>query len=356
MSNGDPPPGTLSDDQYKELIKQSSDAVSIVAADGTIRYQSPNSPEVKGWETDELVGENVLDYVHPEDLPFVFEEFGALVEEEGYIDKQIEFRFETKNRGWVWLQVTGTAPGPDSPIEGYITVSRDISARKEREQQIAEQRDNLQLLNQVLRHDLRNDLQLVTGHLEMIADSADEDTLPLVETARESAGHAIELTTTAGEMAEIMLTEETETRQIELRPTLAGVVDEISSAYPDATVTVEGEIPRVAVTATDMLDSVFDNLLSNAIQHNDKESPEVTVSAAQRDGTVLISVADNGPGVPDPQKEEIFSEGETGLESSGTGIGLYLVQRLVGIYGGDVWVEDNDPAGAVFRVELPTDR
>jgi signal transduction histidine kinase len=118
-------------------------------------------------------------------------------------------------------------------------------------------------------------------------------------------------------------------------------------------VTVEGSIPDVEVVGNDMLGSVFRNLLRNATQHNDKTPPEVTVSAAEHDDIVEVRIADNGPGVPDAQKDEIFGRGEKGLESSGAGIGLYLVQSLVDTYGGDVFVEDNDPEGAVFVVELP---
>jgi PAS domain S-box-containing protein len=344
----------LSAEQYKTLIKQGSDAVSIVSEDGTIRYQSPNTFQIKGWEPEELVGENIFEYIHPDDRSRVTDEFRSLVGTQGHIEKQIEFRFRTKNRGWVWLETTGTSPGPETPIDGYITTSRDISARKRREQQIAEQRDNLELLNQVLRHDLRNDLQVVTGRLAMVSGHVDESEVESLQTARESAEHAIELTTTAREMAEVMLTDETNTQSVELQPTLGGVVENVRAGYPDATVTVEGEIPPVTVTATEMLSSVFDNLLTNAIQHNDKPTAKVTVSAVENEETVTIRIADNGPGVPDDQKDQIFGKGDTGLESSGTGIGLYLVHRLVEIYGGDVWVEDNDPEGSVFAVELPT--
>lgn len=53
----------LSAEQYEALIKQGSDAVSIVSEDGTIQYQSPNSFQIKGWEPEELVGENILEYI-----------------------------------------------------------------------------------------------------------------------------------------------------------------------------------------------------------------------------------------------------------------------------------------------------
>jgi signal transduction histidine kinase len=69
--------------------------------------------------------------------------------------------------------------------------------------------------------------------------------------------------------------------------------------------------------------------------------------------TVRVCVADNGPGVPDEQKQDIFGKGKKGLNSEGTGIGLHLVQTLVESYGGDIWATDNEPQGAIFIVQLP---
>jgi signal transduction histidine kinase len=72
----------------------------------------------------------------------------------------------------------------------------------------------------------------------------------------------------------------------------------------------------------------------------------------ESESAVVIRVADNGPGIPDDQKETVFGKGEKGLDSQGSGIGLYLVQTLVTTYGGSIWIEDNDPEGSVFAVEL----
>jgi len=78
----------------------------------------------------------------------------------------------------------------------------------------------------------------------------------------------------------------------------------------------------------------------------------VTVTCEETDDRIRVRVADNGPGVPDAEKDEIFGKGEKGLDSAGSGIGLYLVSVLTRQFGGDVWVEDNEPRGAVFVVEL----
>jgi signal transduction histidine kinase len=80
----------------------------------------------------------------------------------------------------------------------------------------------------------------------------------------------------------------------------------------------------------------------------------VTVSVREAADSVVISVADDGPGIPPERRDSIFGKGQKGLDSDGTGIGLYLVSTLVEQFGGEVWVEDAEPRGSVFNVRLLT--
>jgi len=240
----------------------------------------------------------------------------------------------------------------ESAVLGY---ARDITELEKYEQELKEQRDNLEVLNQVLRHDVRNDLQLVTAYADLLLEECeDEELKEYTTTIRESANHAVELTGTAREIADVMLSATREDQQVDLRAVLEKEVSEVQSSYPDAAVTYDTAIPPVTINATEMVSSIFRNLLKNAIQHNDEPLAEVTVSATTHDGIVTVRIADNGPGVPDDQKQTIFGKGERDLEVTGTGIGLYLVEALVTSYDGDVYVEDNDPEGSIFVVELPT--
>ena len=123
------------------------------------------------------------------------------------------------------------------------------------------------------------------------------------------------------------------------------VADEISIDGVD-------ELEDIQILGGEMLSSVFGNLLSNAVLHNDTPQPEVTVDATVSDEVVQVRIADNGPGIDDDRKEAVFGRGEKGVESPGSGLGLYLVAEIVSLYGGDVWVEDNDPHGTVVVVEF----
>jgi signal transduction histidine kinase len=243
------------------------------------------------------------------------------------------------------------APGDGGGPEATDGADRETSP----EARLKRQRDDLRLLNQVMRHDIRNDLQLVGAYAELLDDHVDEEGEAYLDVIKRSAQSAVALTATVRDLAEVMLREETEPSRVPLDRVLSQQVEEVRSAYSEAVFTVEGSFPDEEVVADDMLSSVFRNLLRNAVQHNDETPPKVTVSAAvdEADGVVEVRVADNGPGIPETQRDAVFGKGETGLDGPGAGIGLYLVRSLVEIYGGDVWIEDNEPTGAVFVVTLP---
>lgn len=242
---------------------------------------------------------------------------------------------------------------PDSGEDAVLGYARDVTELKEYEQRLETQRDNLEVINQVVRHDIRNELQLVSGYAEILREHVPEDDAEYVRQILKAARDALDITTTAREVTEAMLRSEADRNPVGVRHVLETQIDDAQSIHERTIVSVEGTIPNVEVLADDMLESVFRNVLNNAVVHNDKELREVTVSATRHDGVVRIRVADNGPGIPDERKETVFGKEQKGLDSPGTGIGLYLVDTLINQYGGDVWVEDNDPDGATFVVELP---
>ena len=223
------------------------------------------------------------------------------------------------------------------------------------ETRLKRQRDDLRLLNQVMRHDIRNDLQLVEAYAELLDDHVDEEGEAYLEIIKENTESAVGLTTTVRDLSRVMLREDADPEGVTLDRVLSQQVEEVRSSYAEAVFTVDGSVPSVEVLADEMLGSVFRNVLRNAVQHND-ETPavvDVTARVDETEATAVVRIADNGPGVPADQREEIFGKGEKGLDSPGAGIGLYLVRSLVEGYGGTVWVEDNEPKGAVFVIQLP---
>ena len=281
---------------------------------------------------------------------------------------EVEFRIKLPDGERRWLRTHGvTEYDADGEPVRMIGVQIDVTERVVAARRVEQQRDALELLNSVVRHDIRNDLQLVDAYADMLAETDTDYNERYLSIIRRATADAIDLTSTAEELSEVMLQADPKPEPIALRPVLQAEIEAVSQSYTDSEITVEGEIPDVLVSAGPLLDAVFRNLLRNAIQHNRRETPGIWVSADCFDGRIEIRVADNGAGIDKAEKETIFGKGNQGLDSDGTGIGLYLVESLIEGYGGDVWVEDrgrptysgsrsqtedDEPTGAVFVVQL----
>jgi PAS domain S-box-containing protein len=332
-----------------------------------IVYRCENEP---GWpmlfvggQTKELTGYSASEIesgevswgdgiVHPDES----ERLQQAVESAIAADEPFEltYRIQTADGEDRWMWERGQHV--DSPrrsatiLEGFIT---DVTDRKRYQRRLETQRNNLEVLNQVVRHDIRNDMTVVRGRANLLEEHVDDEGQADLEAVQDATGNAIELTRTARDLAETMLSTAEDVEPIRLDQHLDSSIENVDSTFEDAIIVIEDRIPDVRVRGNELLEAVFRNLIQNAVVHSDAETPEVRVSTALDDETVTVAVADNGPGIPEDEKERIFAKGEKGLDSPGAGIGLYLVQTLVEQYGGDTWVEDNDPRGSVFIVELP---
>ncbi|MFC7060148.1 PAS domain S-box protein [Halovenus salina] len=334
------------------FLERSPAAITVLDEAGVIKYQSPTSERVFGHPAEELKDDLAFEYMHPEDRDSVVEKFTNLVDGSGG-SRTAEYRLNDGDGNWRWIQSSATYYLDEPVIDGILVASVDISERKEVEQRLTRQRDNLEVLNKVLRHDIRNDLQLVLTYAETL-DHSLETNKEYVDEILTSVRSAIDLTTRAKTVADVMLGAQTELDHFDLRNVLSQEITDTRDSYENALITTDGTIPSVKVPGDEMIGSVFRNLITNAIEHNDKDTPKVTVSAHEADGNVEVCVADNGPGISDERRTEIFEEGKKGLDSSGTGLGLYLVQTLVNRYGGEVRIGDSEPDGAEFVVQLPT--
>ena len=244
-----------------------------------------------------------------------------------------------------------TVAGTDqNAVLGY---ARDVTPLRQYESQLEEQRDSLTVLNQIVRHDIRNALQVITGSAELLADRLDGEETRLIDAIQLSAAEAIEITTSAREVTDLLVRTEPDLSPVPLTPVLTQQIEAVRSGDRPVRVVRAGESDERPVLADDMLDSVFRNLLGNAVAHTDADVPSIRVATTALSDWIRVSVADNGPGVPDAEKEAIFEEGICGLDSDGTGLGLYLVRTLVERYDGAVWVDDAEEGGARFTVELP---
>lgn len=339
-------------DEYSALIDQSTDIITLLDEEGIIQFVNPPVERILGFRPDEIIGELAFDLVHPDERERLMEVFGRIVNAPGESTEKQEHRFLHADGSYVWTEsITTNRTG--SNLDGYVINSRDISERKCYKENLEESNKKLEALNRIIRHDIRNDMNIILNWGEMLEDHVDDAGYEHLQKILASVDHVVELTDTASDYTKTLTSDATiQSKPVPLRSTVQTELSLRREFFPAAEFVVNGEIPDVSVTANEMLGSVFRNLLNNAVQHNDAAEPVVEITCEREDESVTVRIADNGSGIPPEQEAMVFAEGEKGLTSQGSGIGLYLVKRLIDQYGGAIWTEDNDPTGTVFAVEL----
>lgn len=344
--------------RYQTLLDASPDAIFVArTTTGEIIEANDTAEELLGRSRDAILGMHQSE-LHPSTDGDQYRElFSRHVAAEEAIMTELPNGFD--------IYVV-RADGTRVPVEinaarfGYqgqsllLGVFRDISRRKRREQELKQRTDQLKILNRVVSHDILNDMNVAIGWLQMLEGQVDGDGEEILERVSQASQHVVELTDVARGYVEVVSGETT----AELRPIpLASVLEEELSThrdtYPKADFRLEGDPTDVEVRANEMVSSVFRNVLNNAVQHNDQDEPVVVVRVDDDGDDVLVRVADNGPGIPDEQQETVFGKDQKGLDSQGSGIGLYLVKTLVEEFDGEVWIDDNEPTGTIFNVRLP---
>lgn len=241
----------------------------------------------------------------------------------------------------------------DITTERLVYAIRYAIQRKQTERELRQRTEQLEIMNQLTRHDIRNDISLVVGRLHELRAEIDpryDDILAEVLTA---SNHILQLTRTIGNTVEAVTADDDRSLEpVDFGTILRNEIEQSRELYETAEIRVESEIPAVEVRANSLLSSVFGNLLSNAMMYNDADEPFVSVSVTTDDETVTVAISDNGPGIPRRERKLLFSRESSTLHGSGIGIGLYLVGSLVDLYDGDIWIADNEPSGSIFYVEL----
>ncbi|WP_458207130.1 sensor histidine kinase [Haladaptatus sp. NG-SE-30] len=219
---------------------------------------------------------------------------------------------------------------------------------------VEERTEQIEFFNGVLRHDILNGMTVINGNLELLGDHVDEEGQPLLETVQSWSEDIGQLTQkvrsvsqTVTDSESVMLTNRS------LSKTLAKKTKKIQHTYPDINLQTDIE-DGLRVSANELLGEVLENVLLNAIEHNDRDVPSLAVRACHSDGEVRVEIEDDGPGIPDEMKSQMFDQHVTSETSGSIGFGLYFVHVMMEQFGGNVWFEDTDTRGVVAILTFPT--
>lgn len=234
-----------------------------------------------------------------------------------------------------------------------LTRHRETQLQTQRTR-LTRQREELQVLHRVLRHNLRNDLNVIEGYVDRLCEhlssnAFDEECSKVLESIgtlkayTEKATQIRRINVGGGEFETYELTE-TIPKLLETNPGVSDDV-EVTTSLPD----------RAEVEANWMFEEALDELLTNAVEHNDAERPSVTVSVRLETGPshlVEIRITDNGAGIPASELDPL-REGEESDLLHLSGMGLWFVEWTVHHSEGELLFEENEPHGTTVIVQVP---
>ncbi len=321
-----------SEEFYRTLIEDSLTGVYIVQNDRFV-YINKALEEIVGYTKEEILNKDPFSIVHPADREIVRKKYLRRMLESSPTETY-SWRVITKDGKVRWVTSRPSRiTYRGKPAVAATTI--DTTKIHEMAEELKRKTEYLTLLNKILRHDIMNDLTVVRAALEL----KDEK---LIENAISRINRITEL------IKEIKILEEVGGDRKTVN--LAEYAKDVADMYKEEA-EIKLNVEDVYVMANEGLKAVLHNLIGNAILHGGKKPIEITVSVFKDGGTAVIRVADNGVGVPDEIKDKIFEEGFSG--KSGTGLGLFIVKKIVELYDGSIKVMDNEPNGAVFEVRLP---
>jgi len=230
-----------------------------------------------------------------------------------------------------------TAPvREDGDVVAGLQITQDITEQREREEELRRQNERLERFASVVSHDLRNPLNMIEGRLELAKVECDSEDLVEAETALNRCQALIDdLLTLAREGQSVA---ETETVSLE------NVTEQSWATVEADEATLNIDTEQTVVADRSRLKQLLENLIRNAVDHG---GPNVTVEiGCLEDG---FYVADDGPGIPDDDREQVFESAYSTVQDN-TGFGLAIVNEIVDAHGWDVTVTESASGGARFEI------
>ncbi len=332
---------------YKERLESAMESGNLAwwemeLPSGEVRFNDRKA-EMLGYSPEKF--DNYTDFtdlLHPEDHDRAMKAMRDHLEgrSERY---EVEYRIEKKDGDYKWFRDVGAITEEEDDYQKVTGVVIDIDERKEIE-------NREEFLHSLLRHDVRNKLQVIQGYLDLLADfdfSEDvEKYISLAMEGTEEGGEIIEKVRTLREA------QQEEVREVVIDSVINDVVKGIEDLAKEEGMEIvfDNHNEEVKGMGGSLLNRVFSNIIENSIQHSDGN--EIRIHLNVVDDEVRCIIEDDGRGIPDEKKDKVFDKGYTTDEGRGSGLGMFLTKTLLETYGGDIEVKDSELGGARFDVTL----
>ena len=355
------------DERFRALVSSVKDyAIFMLDPSGKIETWNAGAERTKGYLAEEIIGQHMSRFYTPEDLArglpaklLAQAIRDGRVESEGWRVRKDGTRF--------WADVVITALVDDAGrLIGFAKVTRDLTERlhaQEEQLRLAHAEEAVRLRDEFLSiaaHELRTPLSALQLQLQGLLErpeGIESRIRAKLERACRSGDRMVTLVDALLDVSRIT------TGSFNLNPSrfdLAVAVKDVVERFREhavragSTVTVRAERGLEGRWDRLRIEQVVTNLLTNALKYAAGTPVEIDLSGTEQD--VIISVADEGPGIPESEKERIFLRFERAAPMrnfGGLGLGLYVVRQITEAHGGEISLASDRPRGAQFLIRLP---
>ncbi len=351
-----------SEKRFRSLVQSGADLIGILDKDGNYLYKSPTITTVLGYTTEFLIGRNTFDLIHEEEIAQVLADFDKLKTQSQVSFKP--FRVLDSWGNWRWIESIVTNLLDEPSVMGIVTNSRDLTEKKKQEdektlliKELTQNNTDLKQFSFITSHNLRAPITNLLSILELFsyAGIKEEKAQFFFDMFKKST---LQLDETINDLVKILVIKSNANiglEEISLTSIFSKITGMLSAMISDvkAEINVDfNEAPQLVSNAT-YLESIFMNLLTNAIKYRDTERELVINTYTQKgDGCTMLYFQDNGLGIDLVRnKDKIFGLHQRFHEvGEGNGIGLYLIQSQIKALNGTISVDSKVGSGTTFII------
>jgi PAS domain S-box-containing protein len=333
-----------SEERYRKLVEISPEAIGIHSNGKVVYINQVGLHLLAAGSIEELNNKSIPDYVPPDFSETVCER----IKKSFYKRKPAEFVYEKLFRldnQEIDVEI-GAVPIIYKGDPATLFVIRDITERKQVEESLKNANKKLNLLSDITRHDILNQITGLVGYISLL-----DEILPTDPSIQKYMHNINEITNSI--QRKIVFSRDYQNLGVNSPEwqTLKDVIQKAAATVPLDGIHLDIGVGNLEVLADPMLEKVFFNLLDNVVRHGEGVT-EIKVSFHENEGSGAIILEDNGIGVPEEKKARIFSQGF----GRGSGLGLFLVREILEITGMTINEIGKEGKGASFEIVLPNDR
>lgn len=316
----------------QRAIEESGTGILVADENGRLIHANPTASEALRLEPE--IGTDVTEFLDVETVPAVDGRVTRARIDGGY-------RFYDHRVTTLW-------DNRDEML-GHVVTLQDVTERRRYQQR-------LEVTNRILRHNLRNDVNKLTGWIERLESHVDESARPILENVAATAEDMATLSRQASHIESTLFRPDEDPVPVDLNESVGSVLAECRERWPEADVRYDpGGEYTVLAPGEELLATAVHNAVENAIEHNDSATPRIELRsrpAADDGDRIVLEVADDGPGIPGIERETLQRGTETALKH-GSGLGLWVMRWVVAAAGGELAFRPNEPRGTVVVLRLP---